>query len=61
LTYRTAPALRSIWARIAVSVDGLLARAEMPTEASLPGSLKESLREMGRPWRGPSGLPVLER
>lgn len=32
-----------------------------PTVASRPCRLKLSLREMGRPWRGPTGVFVLAK
>lgn len=37
---------------------GWKAMAAMPREESMPAMLKVSLREMGRPWRGPKARPV---
>lgn len=54
----TAPACSSRSARAAFLVAGPKARAAMPIEESMPVMLKLSLTEIGRPWRGPRGLPV---
>lgn len=49
------------WTRAASLEAGFEHSAAMPRVESTPVMLKLSFMEMGRPWRGPMGLPVRER
>lgn len=60
-TYSTAPPCRRRSVRVLLYVAGSLTSDVKPTVESLPMMLKLSLREIGRPWNGPFGLPVLRR
>lgn len=57
LTYKTAPASRSISTRILFSVAGCAANEERPMVESFPTILKLSFRLIGSPWRRPLGTP----
>ena len=57
----TAPAARRMSTKEAFFGARLKARAAMPMLESVPWMWKLSFMEMGRPWRGPRGLPVWAR
>lgn len=57
----TAPACRRRSTSAAFFVAGRKASAAMPMEESMPVIWKLSFTDMGRPWRGPRGLPVRAR
>ena len=61
LQWITAPASNKISTMFAFFVAGLLHREAMPMLLSMSFIQKESLTEMGRPCRGPSGVPVRAR
>jgi hypothetical protein len=61
LQYRTAPSFSSSSTRVALYGAGWSTKDVKPTVLSFPTILKLSLSEIGRPWRGPTSLPVLRR
>ena len=58
LTYSTAPSFNSIFTSAEFVFDGSsFRRATYPTVDCVPSTQKLSFRLIGRPWRGPIGLP----
>ena len=61
LQWITAPASNRISTMVAFLVAGRLQRDAMPMLLSMSFIQKESLTEIGRPWKGPRVWPVRVR
>lgn len=58
LQYLTAPSLSNTSTSVALYGAGSFTNEVKPTVLSFPLTLKLSLRDMGRPWSGPTVCPV---